>query len=165
MVSHYDCAKQNDLRQFSLLNVEPCKQATSDIQPTKTQATVYVRAKAKRIKAFKCKAYIKTVKVWCCQTFSSSRRYDRLQWGQNTLELPKILDPIECKNTIRYLTATDSNELNKYNIQSSFSFVDDSDYQNKIERVQQPFRVDKLIAWHIGTFVYYEYYQDWIETI
>ena len=25
MVSHYDCAKQNNLRQFSLLNVEPCK--------------------------------------------------------------------------------------------------------------------------------------------
>ena len=79
MVSHYDCAKQNYLRQFSLLNVEPCKQAPSDIQHTKTQATVYVRAKAKRIKAFKCEAYIKTEKVWCSQIFTSSRRYDRLQ--------------------------------------------------------------------------------------
>ena len=56
MVSHYDCAKQNNLRQFSLLNVEPSKQAPSDIQHTKTQTTVYVRAKAKRIKAFKCEA-------------------------------------------------------------------------------------------------------------
>ena len=46
MVSYYDCAKQNNLRQFSLLNVEPCKQAPSDIQHTKTQATVFVRAKA-----------------------------------------------------------------------------------------------------------------------
>ena len=63
MVSHYDCAKQNNLRQFSLLNVKPCKQAPSDIQHTKTQATVYVRAKAKRIKAFKCEAYVKTEKV------------------------------------------------------------------------------------------------------
>ena len=54
--SHYDCAKQNNLRQFSLLNVEPCKQVPSDIQHTKTQATVYV--KAKRIKACKCEAYI-----------------------------------------------------------------------------------------------------------
>ena len=54
--------KQN-LRQFSLLNVELCKQAPSDIQHTKTQATVYVRAKTKRIKAFKCEAYIKTEKV------------------------------------------------------------------------------------------------------
>ena len=25
MVSHYDCAKQNNLKQFSLLRVEPCK--------------------------------------------------------------------------------------------------------------------------------------------
>ena len=62
MVSHYDCAKQNNLRQFSSLNVEPCKQAPSDIQHTKTQATVYVRAKAKRIKAFKCEAFKKKQK-------------------------------------------------------------------------------------------------------
>ena len=60
----------------------------------------------------KSEAYIKTEKVWCSQTFTSSRRYDRLQWGQNTLELPKILDPIECKIMIRYLNATDSEELN-----------------------------------------------------
>ena len=132
MVSHYGCAKQNNLRQFSLLNVEPCKQAPSDIQHTKTQATVYVRAKAKKIKAFKCEAYIKTEKVWCSQLFASSRRYDRLQWGQNTLELPKILDPIECKNMIRYLNATDSEELNNYNIQNSFSLFYDSNYQNKL---------------------------------
>ena len=78
MVSQYDCANQNNLRQFSLLIVQPCKQALSDIQHTKTQATVYVRAKAKRIKAFKCEAYIKIEKVWCPQTFSSSRRYDLL---------------------------------------------------------------------------------------
>ena len=162
MVSHYDCAKQNNLRQFSLLNVEPCKQAPSDIQHTKTQATVYGRAKAKRIKAFKCEAYIKTEKVWCSQTFSSSRRYDCLQWKQNTVELPKILDPIECKNMIRFLNATDSNELNNYNIQKSFSFFDDSDYQNKIEQSQQPIRVKILNAWHIGTFLYDEHYPDWI---
>ena len=81
MVSHYDCAKLNNLRQFSLLNVEPCKQAPSDIQHTKTQATVFVRAKAKRIKAFKCEAYIKTEEVWCSQTFPFSRRYNCSQWG------------------------------------------------------------------------------------
>ena len=63
---------------------------------------------------------------------------------------------------IRYLNATISNEINNYNIQSSFSFFDDSDYQNKIEQVQKPFRVEKIIAWHIGTFVYNEHYQDWI---
>ena len=63
---------------------------------------------------------------------------------------------------IRYLNATDSNELNNYNIQSSFSFFDDSDYQNKIEQVQQPFRAKRINAWHIGTFVYDEHCPDWI---
>ena len=81
---------------------------------------------------------------------------------QNTLELPKILDPIESKNMIRCLNATDSKELNNYNIQKSSSFFDDSDYQNKIEQVQQPFRVKRLNAWHTGTFVYDEHYPDWI---
>ena len=63
MVSHYNCAKQNNLRQFSLLNVEACKQGLSDKEHTKFQATVFVGAKAKRIKPFKCEAYIKTEKV------------------------------------------------------------------------------------------------------
>ena len=49
-------------------------------------------------------------KFLCSQTFSSGRRYDRLQWGQITLELPKILGPIECKNMIRFSYATDSKE-------------------------------------------------------
>ena len=62
----------------------------------------------------------------------------------------------------RFLNATDRNELNNYNIQSSFSFFDDSDYQNKIEQVQQSFRVKRLNAWHIGTFVYDTHYQDWL---
>ena len=105
--------------------------------------------------------------MWCSQTFTSSRQYDRLQWGQNTLELPEILDPIECKNMIRYLNATDSEELNNYNLQNSilniqFSLFDDSNYQNKVERVQKPFRVTQLNTWHIGTFVFDENYPDWI---
>ena len=52
---------------------------------------------------------------------------------------------------IRYLNATDSNELNNYDMQ-----------REKIEQVQQPFRVKRSNAWHIGTFVYDEHYSDWI---
>ena len=66
------------------------------------------------------------------------------------------------QNMIRYLNATNSKELNNYSIQSSFSLFDDSDYQNKIEQVQQPFRVNRLNAWQFGTFVYDEHYPDWI---
>ena len=66
---------------------------------------------------------------------------------------------------IRYLNATDSEELNNYNIQSSFSLFDDSNYQNTIERIQTPFRVKKLNTWHIGTFVFDENYPDWIVNV
>ena len=57
MVSHYDCAKQHNLRQFNLLNVKQCTEAPSDIKHASGKARVYVRAKAKRIKAFKGVAY------------------------------------------------------------------------------------------------------------
>ena len=57
MVSHYDCEKQHNLRQFNLLNVKPCIEAPSNIQHAKVQARVYVRAKAELVKAFKCEAY------------------------------------------------------------------------------------------------------------
>ena len=50
MVSHYDCAKQHNLRQFNLLNVKQCTEAPSDIKHASVKARVYVRAKAKRIK-------------------------------------------------------------------------------------------------------------------
>ena len=63
---------------------------------------------------------------------------------------------------IRYLNATDSEELNNYNIQNSYSLFDDSNYQNKIEQVQKPFRVTQLNTWHIGIFVFDENYPDWI---
>ena len=59
MVFHYDCAKQHNLRQFNLLNVKQCTEAPSDIKHASVKARVYVRAKAKRIKAFKCVAYAK----------------------------------------------------------------------------------------------------------
>ena len=59
MVSHYDCAKQHNLRKFNLLNVKQCTEAPSDIKHASVKARVYVRAKAKRIKAFNFVAYAK----------------------------------------------------------------------------------------------------------
>ena len=51
--------QNNNLRQFDLLNVKNCTETPSDIQHASVKARVYVRAKAKRIKAFKCVAYAK----------------------------------------------------------------------------------------------------------
>ena len=77
MVSHYDCAKQHNLRQFNLLNVKQCTEAPSDIKHASVKARVYVRAKAKRIKAFKCVAYAKKERKICFQGSVKYRRVDR----------------------------------------------------------------------------------------
>ena len=95
-VSHYDCAKQHNLRQFNLLNVKQCTEAPSDIKHASVKAGVYVRAKAKRIKAFKCVAYAKKERKICFQVSIKYRRVDRTVWNHNTLPLPVTLDPVEC---------------------------------------------------------------------
>ena len=60
MVFHYDCEQQHNLRQINLL--KPRTEAPSNIQHAKVRARVYVRAKTKRVKAFKCEAYAKKEK-------------------------------------------------------------------------------------------------------
>ena len=112
MLSHYDCAKQHILRQFNLLNVKQCTEAPSDITHASVKARVYVRAKAKRIKAFKCVAYAKKERKICFQGSVKYRRVDRTVWNHNTLPLPVTLDPVECKNIIRHLNGTNDKILN-----------------------------------------------------
>ena len=40
MVSHYDCAKQNNLRQINLLKVKQCTEPPSNIQHASVKAQV-----------------------------------------------------------------------------------------------------------------------------
>ena len=106
MVSHYDCTKQHNLRQFNLLIVKQCTEVPFDIKHASVKARVYVRAKTKRIKAFKCVAYAKKERKICFQGSVKYRRVDRTVWNHNTLPLPVTLDPLECKNIIRHLNGT-----------------------------------------------------------
>ena len=93
MISHYDCAKQHNLRQFNLFNVKQCTEAPSDIKHANVKARVNVRAKAKRIKAFKGVAYAKKERKICFQGSVKYRRVDRTVWNYETIPLPDTLDP------------------------------------------------------------------------
>ena len=93
MVFHYDCTKQHNLRQFNLLSVKHCTEALSNIQHASVKARVYVRAKAKRIKAYKCVTYAKKETKICFQASVKYRRVDRTVWNHNTMPLPVTLDP------------------------------------------------------------------------
>ena len=76
MVSHCDCAKQHNLRQFNLLKVKQCTEAPSNIQHASVKARVYVRAKTKRIKAYNCVAYAKKERKICFQGSVKYRQFD-----------------------------------------------------------------------------------------
>ena len=121
MVSHYDCAKQHNLRPFNLPNVKQCTEAPSDIKHASVKARVYVRAKAKRIKAFKCVAYAKKERKICFQGSVNYRRVDRTVWNHNTLPLPVTLDPLECKNIIRHINGTNDKKLNNLHYNKTFT--------------------------------------------
>ena len=43
LVSHYDCSKQHNLRQFSLTRVQTCSQAPSSFENTRAIVNVFVR--------------------------------------------------------------------------------------------------------------------------
>ena len=100
MVSHYDCAKQHNLRQFNLLKVKQCTEAPSDIKNASVKAVYMFEQKLNASKFSKCVAYAKKERKICFQGSVKYRRVDRTVWNHNTLPLPVTLDPAECKNII-----------------------------------------------------------------
>ena len=161
MVSHYDSEKQHNLRQFKLLNVKQCTEAPPNIQHANVQARVYVRAKAKRIRAFKCEAYAKKERL-CFQGNVKYRPVDRTVWNHNTLPLPVTLDPLECKNLIRHLNGTDNKILNNFNYNRTFTLLEDQYFQEQLERFQTHFTVYQFNKMYTGTFTYMPADKNWI---
>ena len=154
MVSHYDYAKQHNLRQFNLLNVKQCTEAPSDIKYASVKARVYVRAKAKRIEAFKCVAYAKNERKICFQGSVKYRRVDKTVWNHNTLPLPVTFDPLECKNIIRHLNGTNDKILNNLHYKNFFTLLEDHYFQERLEQHQTPFTVYQLNKMYTGTFTF-----------
>ena len=62
LVSHYDCSKQHNLRQFSLTQVQPCSQAPSSFESTRAIVNVFVCAKAIGLNTWTLEAYVKREK-------------------------------------------------------------------------------------------------------
>ena len=162
MVSHYDCAKQHNLRQFNLLYVKQCPEAPSDIKHASVKARVYVRSKAKRIKAFKCVAYAKKERKICFQGSVKYRRVDRTVWNHNTLLFPVTLDPLECKNFIRHLNGTNDKILNNLHYNKTFTILEDHYFQQRLEQYQTPFTVYQLNKMYTGTFTFMPADKNWI---
>ena len=154
MVLHYDCEKQHNSRQFNFLNVKPFTEAPSNIQHVKVRARVYVRAKAKRVKAFKSEAYAKKERNICFQGSRKYRCVDRTVWNHKKLPLPITLDPLECKDLTRHLNGTINKILNNFNYNRTFTLLEDHYFQEKLEQYQTPFTVYNFNTMYTDTFAY-----------
>ena len=150
------------MRQFKFLNVKPCTEALSNIQHAKVRARVDVRAKAKRVKAFKCEAYAKEERKICFQGSVKCRRVDLTVWNHKTLPLPIILDPLECKNLIRHLKVTNNKIFNNFNYNRTFTLLEDHYFQEKLEEYQTPFTVNNFNTMYTGTFTHMPADKTWI---
>ena len=150
--------KQYNLRQFKLLNVKQCTEAPSNIQHASEQARVYVRAKAKRIKAYKCVAYAKKERKICFQVSVKYRRVDGTVWNHNIMSPLVTPDPLERKNNIRLLNGTNNKTL-QYN--KSFTLLEDH-FQERLEQFQTPFTVYQLKKMYAGTFTFVPADKNWI---
>ena len=154
LVSHYDCSKQHNLRQFSLTRVQSCSQAPSSFESTRAIVNVFVRAKAKRLKACTCEAYVKREKFVSAQSDYKYRRHDGTENHQNTMDCPRTLDPTECKHAIRHLKGTNNPQLDAFNYTNSLTFFNDIEKQRLLETKQPPFRITKLNTFHCGAFAW-----------
>ena len=150
MVSHYDCAKQHNLRQFNLLNVKQCTEAPSDIKHASVKARVYVRVNANKERKI------------CFQGSVKYRRVDGTVWNQNTLPLPVTLDPAKCKNIIRHLNGTNDKILNNLQYNKTFTLLEDHYFQERLEQYQTPFTVYQLNKMYAGTFTFMPADKNWI---
>ena len=162
MVSHYDCAKQYNLRQINLLNVKQCTEAPSHIQYANVQARVYVSAEVKRVRAFKCEAYAKKERKVCFQGNVKHRRVDQTVWNHNTMPLPITLDPLEFKNLTGHFNGTDNKTLNNPNYNKTFTLLEDHYFQEQLERFQTPFTVYKFNKMYTRTTTYMPADKNWI---
>ena len=124
------------MRQFNLLNVKPCTEASSNIQHAKVRARVYVRAKTKRVKTFKCETNAEKEKKICFQGSVKNRRVDRTVWNHKTLHLPITLDPLECKNFIRHLNGTNNKRLNNFIYNRTFTISEHHYFKRNLNNIK-----------------------------
>ena len=101
-----------------------CTEAPSNVQHAYVQARVYVRAKAKRIKASKGEANGKKERNNCFQGSVICKLVDITFWNRNKLPLLVTLDPLQCKNLI-HINGTNKEILNNLNYNQTFTLLGD----------------------------------------
>ena len=99
LATQYGCANQNNLGQFSLTRLQNRTEAPTVIDYSRLFASVFIRAKRKRIKHFRFSATFQKTCVFCAQgAHDKFHRHNRRDWHFNSMPPTKELESNE--NTI-----------------------------------------------------------------
>ena len=142
--------------------MKQCTEAASNIKHASVKARIYLRAKAKRNKVFKCVAYAKEERKICFEGAVQNRRVDRTVCNHNIMPLPVTHDHLECKNIIRHLDGTNNNLLNNLQFNKTFMLLEDYYFQERLEHYQTPFTVYQLNQMYTYTFTFMPADKIWI---
>ena len=78
------------------------------------------------------------------------------------MALPVTLDPLECKNFIRHVKATNNKILNNLHYNQTFTLLEDHFFQERLEQYRTPFTVYQLNEMYTGPFTFMPADKDWI---
>ena len=106
MVSHYDCAKHHNLRQFKLLKVNNALKHLQTLNTQVLKPELMVGPKLNALTLLSVSLMLKKERKIRFQGSVKNRRLNRTVWNHNTLPLHVTLDPSEAKNNIRHLNGT-----------------------------------------------------------
>ena len=107
--------------------------APSFLESIRAIAKVFVRARAKRLKACTCEASVKREKFVFAQSDYQYCRHDRTDCHQNTMDHPRTFDPTECYHAIRHLNGTVNPQIFAFENSNSFTVFDDIQKQRLLE--------------------------------
>ena len=81
LISRYDCEKQYNLRQFSLLNLKPFSEALQTFNMLKFEPEFLFELKLNALKLLNVKLTPRRKEIYCFQGSVKYRRVDRTIWN------------------------------------------------------------------------------------
>ena len=103
LVTHYDCRDRLNLRKFSLNRVDDCTISPSELSTNKAYASLYVRAKATEITAYKCTLQYSRTLFYCGFDEDTNHYHDRTSFYSNSLTRNHAVHETDCQAHVHYI--------------------------------------------------------------
>ena len=168
LVTHYDCEvnEQKILHKYAINQVTQCESKPQAIKTTNTIATLYSKARAATLTAYKFTATFSEKKAHCSQVSNGNKnRLDHESFFQSNIERLLHLITQDCKNELKRLNLTSNEGTNRKLV--NFQVFPDVAHQAELEKHQGHIRLDTKFLFHgvHGRSIYDLHDKHWIPHI